>query len=97
VPGDPKTGYARAANGVTYGPFAITDENLAIYGDLTEAGPGLRAGRVHHGGKISAVPVTWQQDLQQQPLHQAVEGPCKSCGKPNDVGVRVCWFCGGTP
>ena|SRR5258708_15513 len=25
------------------------------------------------------------------------EKPCQGCGKPNDVGVKICWMCGNQP
>lgn len=25
------------------------------------------------------------------------EAPCRSCQRPNDIGVKTCWCCGGTP
>jgi hypothetical protein len=27
----------------------------------------------------------------------AKEAPCRTCGKPNDLGVKTCWSCGGVP
>lgn len=25
------------------------------------------------------------------------EAPCRGCGRNNDIGVQVCWCCGGSP
>jgi hypothetical protein len=33
----------------------------------------------------------------QPPAKGTIEAPCTTCGRPNDVGVAVCWNCGGKP
>lgn len=32
-----------------------------------------------------------------KPMAVRQEAPCRSCKRPNDVGVQVYWCCGGVP
>ena len=37
------------------------------------------------------------EDLWRDSVLVLAEGPCCHCGKPNDGGVKVCWWCGNQP
>ena len=37
-----------------------------------------------------------QTRLASQPSPKC-EAPCRTCQRPNDLGVKACWWCGGAP
>jgi hypothetical protein len=37
------------------------------------------------------------EDYRRSVTIPVIEAPCTTCGRPNDVGVAVCWNCGGRP
>lgn len=36
-----------------------------------------------------------KERIPDRPFGARQESPCRGCGRPNDLGVKTCWCCGG--